>query len=55
MKLIIINLIAYFSKEYGFMKLEYISFNNLRLNFELKTVKDVDIYTNLEDFLQGRK
>lgn len=48
-------LIAYFSEEYGFMKLEYVSYNNLRLNFELETVKEVGIYTSLEDFLLEKK
>lgn len=45
------TLIAYFSKKYGFMQLEYISFNNLKLIFELNSVIPVDIFTTLEEFL----
>lgn len=48
-------LISYFSNEYGFVKLEYVSFNGLRINLLLDTVKEVDVYTDLEDFLLERK
>jgi hypothetical protein len=49
------SLIAYFSKKHGFIKLEYSSFNNIRLHLDLETIKEVGVYTHLEAFLLDGK
>lgn len=45
---------AYFSEQYGFMRLEYVSLNGLRIIFELEAVDEGAVYTDIIDYVLGR-